>query len=169
MMSEACIPWKRRKILAMTLWRDITERKTHNAHVKNSRSGSVKKNFQTFPLGNHLPSDLHIEPLHPLVTTVGRYPSDNRPRAVIHHDQSIQPSLSAVSTELRAADGIDVNHAGLDVLTQLPGIGVTLAQRIVDFRNAHGPFDDVTTLMRIKGIGPKRFAQIHSRLYISAQ
>jgi len=40
--------------------------------------------------------------------------------------------------ELHAADGIDVNQAGRDALTQLPWIGVTLAQRIVDFRNAHG-------------------------------
>ena len=89
-----------------------------------------------------LPSDLHIEPLHPRVTTVGLYPSDNRPRAVNHHNQSIQPSLSSVSMELHAADGIAVNQAGRDALTQLPWIGVTLAQRIVDFRNAHGPFDD---------------------------
>ena len=71
--------------------------------------------------------------------------------------------------ELRAADGIDVNNSGLDALTQLPWIGVTLAQRIVDFRNTHGPFDDLTTLMRIKGIGPKRFAQIQPRLYIFAR
>ncbi len=116
-----------------------------------------------------LPSDLDIESLHPLVTTVGLYPSDNRPHSVNHDNQSIQPSLSSVSMELRAADGIDVNNAGLDALTQLPGIGVTLAQRIVDFRNTHGPFDDLTTLMRIKGIGPKRFARIQPRLYISAR
>ncbi len=104
---------------------------------------------------------------NPLVTTVGLYSSEHRPRSVSHHTESIQPFPAPVSMELRAADGIDVNNAGLDALTQLPGIGVTLAQRIVDFRDTHGPFDDLTTLMRIKGIGPKRFAQIQPRLYLS--
>jgi competence ComEA-like helix-hairpin-helix protein len=114
-----------------------------------------------------LQSDVHIKPLNPLVTTVGLYPSEHRPRSVNHHTESIQPFPSPVSTELRAADGIDVNNAGVDTLIQLPGIGVTLAQRIVDFRDTHGSFDDLTTLMRIKGIGPKRFAQIQPRLYLS--
>ncbi|HIB53561.1 MAG TPA: hypothetical protein EYN18_08545 [Nitrospirales bacterium] len=114
-----------------------------------------------------LPSDLHIEPLHPRVTTVGLYPSDNRPRAVNHHNQSIQPSLSSVSMELHAADGIDVNQAGRDALTQLPGIGVTLGRNVSSTFEMH--MGHLTTLMRIKGIGQKRFAQIHSRLYISAR
>lgn len=114
-----------------------------------------------------LQSDVHIESLNPLVTTVGLYPSEHRPRSVSHHTESIQPFPSPVSMEARAADGIDVNNAGVDALIQLPGIGVTLAQRIVDFRDTHGPFDDLTTLLRIKGIGPKRFARIQPRLYLS--
>ena len=115
-----------------------------------------------------LPSDVRIEPLNPLITTVRLYPSDHRPLPASYHNESSQPFRPPASMESDAPDGIDVNNAGLDVLTQLPGIGVVLAQRIVDFRNAHGPFDDLTTLMRIKGIGPKRFAKIQPLLSLSA-
>lgn len=115
-----------------------------------------------------LPSEVHIEPLSSIVTTIGLSPSEHRPRSVSHPNQSI-PSFSApISIELRAADGIDVNSAGFDALTQLPGIGVTLAQRIIDFRETHGPFGDLTTLMRIQGIGPKRFAKIQPLLSLTA-
>ena len=115
-----------------------------------------------------LPSNVRIKPVNPLVTTVGLYPTANRPRSVSHHNESIQSFPSPVSVELRAVGGIDVNNAGLDMLTQLPGIGVVLAQRIVDFRNTHGPFEDSTALMRIRGIGPKRFAKIQPFLSRSA-
>jgi len=48
---------------------------------------------------------------------------------------------------------IDINRAQAWLLEALPGIGETLAQRIVDYRNQSGPFDRVEDLMKVAGIG----------------
>ena len=50
---------------------------------------------------------------------------------------------------------VDVNRANWPELVQLPGIGPTLARRIVDSRETEGPFLDHDDLRRVRGIGPK--------------
>jgi competence protein ComEA len=50
---------------------------------------------------------------------------------------------------------VDVNKADWPELAQLPGIGQTLAQRIVASREERGPFIDHSELRRVRGIGPK--------------
>ena len=53
-----------------------------------------------------------------------------------------------------AGDGVvNVNTAGVEQLQLLPRIGPALAQRIIDFREAHGPFGAVDELVAVKGIG----------------
>ena len=48
---------------------------------------------------------------------------------------------------------ININTATVQELQTLPGIGPVLAQRIVDYRQAHGPFDTVGALIEVEGIG----------------
>jgi competence ComEA-like helix-hairpin-helix protein len=55
---------------------------------------------------------------------------------------------------------ININTATAELLEQLPGIGPKTAQRIVEYREAHGRFSSVDELMNVKGIGPKKLEQI---------
>lgn len=57
-------------------------------------------------------------------------------------------------------NSIDLNAATREQLIQLPGIGPQFADRILKFREEHGPFGAVDDLTRIRGIGPKKLAQI---------
>lgn len=50
---------------------------------------------------------------------------------------------------------IDINRAGWVEWVQLPGIGETLARRIIDDRRRNGPFRRLDDLCRVRGIGPK--------------
>lgn len=56
---------------------------------------------------------------------------------------------------LAAARSVDVNTAGVAELERLPHVGPSLARRIVDDREAHGPFRSPEELSRVRGIGPK--------------
>jgi competence protein ComEA len=55
-----------------------------------------------------------------------------------------------------AAFQVDINKAEWSEFIQLPGLGETLAKRIVAFRSAHGRFTSVDQLRHVSGIGPKR-------------
>ena len=57
-------------------------------------------------------------------------------------------------------DKININTANVQQLQTLPGIGPTLAQRIIDYREAHGPFTSPAQLILVEGIGEKRLADI---------
>ena len=48
---------------------------------------------------------------------------------------------------------VDVNRAGQDLLSGLPGLGSSLAGRIVAEREEHGPYRDADDLLRVPGIG----------------
>ena len=55
---------------------------------------------------------------------------------------------------------VNVDTASARELDALPGIGEVLAQRIIDYRNAHGSFSSVDELIRVKGIGEKTLAKL---------
>jgi competence protein ComEA len=55
---------------------------------------------------------------------------------------------------------VNLNTATLTELDTLPGIGPTLAQRILDYRAAHGQFGSVEELRQVSGIGDTRFAEL---------
>ena len=52
-----------------------------------------------------------------------------------------------------AAGVVNINTASVAQLSLLPRVGAKAAQRIVDYRTAHGPFAKATDIMQVKGFG----------------
>ena len=63
-------------------------------------------------------------------------------------------------------DRIDINTATLEDFESLPGIGPTMAKRIIDYRNINGRFDIVEDLTEVSGIGDKTIEKLRDRLAV---
>lgn len=61
---------------------------------------------------------------------------------------------------------INLNTATAEQLDGLPGVGPTLAQRIVEYRNAHGPFKSLDELVAIRGISNRMIEDWRDRLTV---
>lgn len=61
---------------------------------------------------------------------------------------------------VRADGTLDLNRADADDLEQLPGVGPVLSQRILEWREANGPFSEVGQLRDVAGIGEKTFQSL---------
>jgi competence protein ComEA len=63
---------------------------------------------------------------------------------------------------------VDLNSADIDQLDELPGIGPTTAQRILDYREENGPFKRIEDLMEVKGIGEKKFLNLKELITVQS-
>lgn len=61
---------------------------------------------------------------------------------------------------------VNINTAGEGELQQLSGIGPVLAERIVTYRDANGPFASVDDLQAVPGVGPKLMAQLNTGITV---
>lgn len=65
-------------------------------------------------------------------------------------------------SDLEGQGLVNINTANATQLTQLPGVGPAIAQKIIDYRTANGPFTSVDDLTKVPGIGAAKLAQIKS-------
>ena len=86
-----------------------------------------------------------------------------------------QKSNSVIDVKIRAFDyaeegaaikKININEEDRDALTVLPGVGRSLAMRIVEYRNKNGPFASVEDIKKVSGIKDSLFNKIKDKITI---
>ena len=83
---------------------------------------------------------------------VGQYQHD-----IMEH--KLSRALDAVVEDCVNAVGVDVNTASVPLLARVSGVGPSLAEQIVNFRDANGPFKKRMALKDVPRLGPKAFEQ----------
>jgi competence protein ComEA len=59
---------------------------------------------------------------------------------------------------------VNINQATLDELVKLPGIGKGKAKAILSFREQNGPFNDLDSLLAVKGVGKGIVAKLEGKV-----
>ena len=99
---------------------------------------------------------------------------------VLKDGQKIQVPEKAQAAKAAAADKsksakagspgdgalVNINTADLQALDALPGVGPSTAQKIIDYRETEGAFQDIADLKKIKGIGEAKFAKLKDKICI---
>ncbi|MEO0071815.1 MAG: helix-hairpin-helix domain-containing protein [candidate division WOR-3 bacterium] len=75
-------------------------------------------------------------------------------------------SANSAYSSPEAASLININTATQKELEALPGIGPVIAQRIIEYRNQVGRFRAKEEILRVKGIGPKKYQAIKDKITI---
>lgn len=111
--------------------------------------------------GRKLPVPSIVEPTIP-EQSPGQMPSVPIPV------QGAVPTInrSAVSPVAPSSGLININIANQAELDTLPGIGPALAERIIAYREANGPFQTIEDLKNISGIGDKKFADLQQLITV---
>ena len=96
-------------------------------------------------------------------------------RAAILSDEQVITVLSVDEYEemqnnsegLGFVDGkVELNSADAKALESLSGIGPSMAEKILQYRQEHGRFDKIEDLMKVPGIGEKTFQQIKDKICV---
>ena len=92
-----------------------------------------------------------VEPQHTVI-------SDTDTSQLVKDELPANPSTGVIINE----DGgmININTASAAEISDLPGIGETLAGRVIAFREENGDFADIEDIMKVSGIGEGKFAAI---------
>lgn len=85
--------------------------------------------------------------------------------ALVRDGEHIRVPFAGEAVALPVADAqqtglLDLNRASAADLEELPGVGATLAARIIERRETQGPYRSVEELREVSGVGEKLFAQI---------
>lgn len=80
--------------------------------------------------------------------------SSYNPSTILTHGDYISLPCVVETTK------ISINSANLDMLMELPGIGASSGQAIIDYRNTNGPFQTIEELMNVPGIKQAKFDKL---------
>ena len=81
----------------------------------------------------------------------------------------IAVAAGAVAADADATGVVNVNTASADELQLLPRVGPALAGRILEFREANGPFAAIDELVAVRGIGATSLEKLRPFVAVSGQ
>ena len=90
-----------------------------------------------------------------------------RDRAVVKKVGIETDRIVSQETFLPDVSPLDLNTADGQELDELPGIGEVLAERILNYREAHGGFGSVDELLEVSGIGEKTLEGLRERVTVN--
>lgn len=106
-----------------------------------------------------------VAPTRPANTRTGAIVAASDDTADAPNESASDPPVTAPSP----SNPININTAALADLESLPGVGPAIAQRIVTYRETHGPFARVEDIQNVSGIGPKIFAGLKELIDVGMQ
>lgn len=68
------------------------------------------------------------------------------------------------SNSTAQGEKININTADLAGLDKIPGVGTTIAQRIIDWRSQNGNFQTIEDIKKVKGIGDATFEKMKNSI-----
>ena len=74
--------------------------------------------------------------------------------------------LTGISTAEETGAKVNINTATAKELTQLKGIGKTIAERIVTYREKVAPFTEPKEITKVKGVGKGTFEKIKDQITV---
>jgi competence protein ComEA len=80
---------------------------------------------------------------------------------------AVAPALAATASKPSSDGVVNVNTASAAELEHLPGVGPSLARRIVEHRQKNGAFQAPEDLLLVRGIGEKSFERLRPYVALS--
>ncbi len=87
-------------------------------------------------------------------------------KVYVPHEGEAAPAEGGEEATGGAAALVNINTAGVEELDELPGVGEATARAIVEDRETNGPFSTPEDLMRVSGIGEKKFARLEGLICV---
>lgn len=79
----------------------------------------------------------------------------------VYSSEENEPASPLAATQNNPnSPSINLNTASASDLETLPGIGPSLAEKIIEFRQLNGPFESLDDLLAVSGIGPSKLEDI---------
>ena len=76
------------------------------------------------------------------------------------------PKAAEQKSQAPASPMVNVNKANLEELQTVRGIGPVIAERILQYRNEHGPFANIDDIVNVQGIGQAKFEKIKNQVSV---
>jgi competence protein ComEA len=85
---------------------------------------------------------------------------------IVDGQQLVVPDAVAGGSVAVTDGRVRINSADATALEGLPGVGPVLAERIVAYRDAHGPFVALEDLLEVPGIGESKLAAMRDSVIV---